>query len=262
MYHRTNIFLHLLRAEHVIGQLPWITNFDGIMTASGSILYSFNGQAMVLPLENKLKHPPDMVGAFGVLSVGMSLVSSVYAGSGFFGYITYGTDVKGSITLNLPRQEAFSAVKLMLTLVVYFGFVIQQYVIVDMIWPKLVRLMDRNKTFTNNRLCLSLELLFRAFVTILALTVAIAVPNLEDIIPLVGVTAGMFLAFIFPALMDTMTFVPLYLNQSRADGQPNMRFRAYLRLIQNGSLVLIGVIGLVAGLNSNIRNMIQRPIVA
>ncbi|KAI1713628.1 transmembrane amino acid transporter protein [Ditylenchus destructor] len=101
------------------------------MTACGSILYSFNGQAMVLPLENKLKHPPGMVGVFGVLSVGMSLVSSVYAASGFLGYITYGADVKGSITLNLPQQAAFTAVKVMLTLVVYFGFVIQQYVIFD-----------------------------------------------------------------------------------------------------------------------------------
>ncbi|KAI1705117.1 transmembrane amino acid transporter protein domain-containing protein [Ditylenchus destructor] len=255
------ILQHLLRADHVMGQLPWITNFDGVMTACGSILYSFEGQAMVLPLENKLKHPPSMVGPFGVLSVGMSLVSTVYAGSGFFGYITYGTDVKGSITLNLPQQAAFTAVKLMLTLVVYFGFVIQQYVIVDMIWPKIVRRMDRSETFSNNRLHLPLELLFRAFLVIIAMTVAIAVPNLEEIIPLVGVTAGMMLAFIFPALMDTMTFVPLYLNQKCADGT-NGRRKAYLRLIKNGFLVLIGMFGLAAGLSSNIRNMIQRPISA
>ncbi|KAI1712336.1 transmembrane amino acid transporter protein [Ditylenchus destructor] len=259
------ILQHLLRADHVMGQLPWITNFDGVMTACGSILYSFEGQAMVLPLENKLKHPPSMVGPFGVLSVGMSLVSTVYAGSGFFGYITYGTDVKGSITLNLPQQAAFTAVKLVLTLVVYFGFVIQQYVIVDIIWPKIIRRMDRSEKFSNNRLHLPLELLFRAFLVTIAMTVAIAVPNLEEIIPLVGVTVGMLLAFIFPALLDTITFVPLYFNQKYGDGTNGRRRRlyiGYLRLIQNGFLVLIGVFGLVAGLNSNIRNIIQRPIAA
>uniref|UniRef100_A0A914DCA1 Amino acid transporter transmembrane domain-containing protein n=1 Tax=Acrobeloides nanus TaxID=290746 RepID=A0A914DCA1_9BILA len=72
----------------------------------GSILYSFEGQAMVLPMENKLKYGADMVGFNGVLSTGMSLVTIIYAASGFYGYITYGDKVQGSITLNLPNQPA------------------------------------------------------------------------------------------------------------------------------------------------------------
>ncbi|VDM49048.1 unnamed protein product [Toxocara canis] len=92
----------LITAPHVTSELPWITNFNGIISAAGSILYSFEGQAMVLPLENKLKHSEDMVGATGVLTTGMSLVTIVYAASGFFGYITFGETVRGSIALNLP----------------------------------------------------------------------------------------------------------------------------------------------------------------
>ncbi|CAI4229590.1 unnamed protein product [Auanema sp. JU1783] len=82
--------------------LPVFTSFDGLVNCAGSLLYSFEGQAMVLPLENKLRHPQDMIGFTGVLSTGMSLVSIVYTYCGFFGYITYGQDVQGSITLNLP----------------------------------------------------------------------------------------------------------------------------------------------------------------
>ena len=55
-------------------------------------------------MENKLKRPENMVGPFGVLSTGMGLVSVVYASCGFFGYITYGNKVEGSITLNLPNS--------------------------------------------------------------------------------------------------------------------------------------------------------------
>uniref|UniRef100_A0A914RA42 Amino acid transporter transmembrane domain-containing protein n=1 Tax=Panagrolaimus davidi TaxID=227884 RepID=A0A914RA42_9BILA len=98
------IFQYLIRAEHVMSELPWISDFNGILTACGSILYSFEGQAMVLPMENKLKNPKNMIGPFGVLSTGMSLVSVVYAACGFFGYITYGNSVEGSITLNLPNS--------------------------------------------------------------------------------------------------------------------------------------------------------------
>lgn len=69
----------------------------------GKLFYGLNiKNSQVLPLENKLKEPHRMVGATGVLSVGMTVVSCVYAISGFFGYLTYGEKVRGSITLNLP----------------------------------------------------------------------------------------------------------------------------------------------------------------
>ena len=45
-----------------------------------------------------------MVGPVGVLSTGMNLVSVLYAACGFYGYITYGNKVKGSIALNLPNE--------------------------------------------------------------------------------------------------------------------------------------------------------------
>lgn len=98
------IFQFLIREHHIISELPSITDFNGVMAATGSILYSFEAQAMVLPMENKLKHPEDMVKPFGVLNIGMIVGTFVFASCGFLGYITYGDDVEGSITLNLPDQ--------------------------------------------------------------------------------------------------------------------------------------------------------------
>lgn len=74
------------------------------MSAAGSILYAFEGQSIVLVMENKLKHPEDMIGEVGVLSTGMNLVIIIYAACGFFGFAKYGSDVKGSITLDLPKS--------------------------------------------------------------------------------------------------------------------------------------------------------------
>ncbi|KAE9547383.1 hypothetical protein FO519_009403, partial [Halicephalobus sp. NKZ332] len=98
------IYQYLIQQPHQLDSLPWIGNFDGIMMAAGSIMYTFEGQAIVLPLENNLKHPEKMIGSFGVLSLGTATIALVYASCGFLGYVTYGKNVKGSITLNLPEQ--------------------------------------------------------------------------------------------------------------------------------------------------------------
>ena len=45
-----------------------------------------------------------MVKRGGVLTIGMSLTTLIYAITGFFGYTTYGPTVKGSVTLNLPSE--------------------------------------------------------------------------------------------------------------------------------------------------------------
>ncbi|ETN80598.1 hypothetical protein NECAME_02345 [Necator americanus] len=120
----------------------------------------------VLPLENKLKHPEDMLGLTGVLTTGMSLVTIIYTYCGFFGYITYGENVQGSITLNLPDSGLNVAVKILLVLVVFFGNVLQMYVIIEMLWPPLRNKLELKKK--SNTTILILEYLFRAGVVCFA----------------------------------------------------------------------------------------------
>jgi len=91
------VLQYLLFAKHIpFRELPWITDFTGVMTACGSALYAFEGQAMVLPLENKLRDPRKMNGMFGVLSTAMGAVALRYLSMGLSGYLTYGSDVAGS----------------------------------------------------------------------------------------------------------------------------------------------------------------------
>ncbi|CAD5211190.1 unnamed protein product [Bursaphelenchus okinawaensis] len=247
------IMQYLIRQPFVIHQLPGITNFDGVVMACGSILYSFEGQAMVLPMENKLKRPENMIGSFGVLSVGMSIVTCVYAACGFFGYAVYGEHVAGSITLNLPTTVPFTIVKGFLIFVIYSGFVIQQYVIVDMIWPRLKKVIRLDHlSYWPDFAC---EAIFRTLLVLLEFGMAVSVPKLEDIIPLVGATAGMLLAFVFPAIIDTLTFGPGLVEEANKD--PSKRSQLYFRLLRNSALVLLGIFGLVAGFQSNLRGLLS-----
>lgn len=46
-------------------------------------------------------------GNVGVLNRSMILIIFLYVGMGFFGYLKYGANIKGSITLNLPQNELY-----------------------------------------------------------------------------------------------------------------------------------------------------------
>ena len=52
-----------------------------------------------------MKTPSHFLGCPGVLNFGMTVVVILYTAVGFFGYLQYGEDTKGSITLNLPVTE-------------------------------------------------------------------------------------------------------------------------------------------------------------
>lgn len=52
-----------------------------------------------------MKTPKALVGWLGVLNISMLIVTLIYIIVGFFGYLKFGEDVKGSISLNLPPRD-------------------------------------------------------------------------------------------------------------------------------------------------------------
>lgn len=63
-----------------------------------------------MPLENEMKTPKSFGGNFGVLNRSMILIIFLYVGMGLFGYLKFGANIKGSITLNLPQNELYELV--------------------------------------------------------------------------------------------------------------------------------------------------------
>ena len=53
-----------------------------------------------------MQTPQDLRGWNGVLNTSMIFVTCLYYAVGFFGYLQYGDDVEGSVTLNLPVEES------------------------------------------------------------------------------------------------------------------------------------------------------------
>lgn len=58
-----------------------------------------------MPLENEMKTPKAFGGRCGVLNCSMFIIVILYVGMGLLGYLAYGDEAEGSITLNIPKEE-------------------------------------------------------------------------------------------------------------------------------------------------------------
>lgn len=61
--------------------------------------------SQILPLQNEMKNPSEFGTVLGVLNISMFIITVLYAAVGLMGYLKYGNQVRGSITLNLPEEE-------------------------------------------------------------------------------------------------------------------------------------------------------------
>lgn len=68
-------------------------------------IFAMEAIGVMMPLENQMKTPQNLVGICGVLNKGMSGVTFLYILLGFLGYLRYGEETKDNITLNLPIED-------------------------------------------------------------------------------------------------------------------------------------------------------------
>lgn len=78
-----------------------------IISTSSTSLFAMEGVGVVMPIENEMVKPQQFLGCPGVLNIAMSAVVILYGFVGFMGYLKYGDDVRGSLTLNLPQDEVW-----------------------------------------------------------------------------------------------------------------------------------------------------------
>lgn len=55
-----------------------------------------------------MKTPKSFGGTFGVLNTSMIIITLLYAAIGCLGYLRYGPECMGSISLNLPGNEMYA----------------------------------------------------------------------------------------------------------------------------------------------------------
>ncbi|XP_052010326.1 proton-coupled amino acid transporter 1-like [Xyrauchen texanus] len=200
----------------------------------GTAIFAFEGIGVVLPLENKMQNPRKFP---MVLCLGMGIVTTLYISLGTIGYIGFGENIRGSITLNLPLCWLYQIVKLLYSFGIYITYALQFYVSAEILIPPAV-------ARCNPRWALVVDISIRVALVGLTCALAVLIPELDLVISLVGSVSSSALALIIPPLLHIMTF-------------HNEDLKVWVK-VKDIAISLIGLVGFVAGTYISIQEILTR----
>ncbi|KAI1304148.1 Proton-coupled amino acid transporter 1 [Halotydeus destructor] len=232
---------------------PASASFTRLPLYFGTAIYAFEGISLVLPLRKEMKEPAAFGGKVGVLNTAMVIVGCLYCGMGFFGYLKYGADVQGSITLNLPQNAANEVCRLMFALSIFLSYSLQMYIPINIVWPVIVRKFSLEEGSSRTEVY---NVLYRTIFVTATFAVAAAIPRLDLIISLVGALSGSCLALIFPPLIDLATDW----EEDEEDNKSNLSEQSSTRVWwygKNLGICFFGVIGFATGTYAAMSDIIK-----
>ncbi|RCN45296.1 putative N-acetylglucosamine-6-phosphate deacetylase [Ancylostoma caninum] len=237
----TVIMQFTIRQPNQWRSLPASTNFTGTIMMIGMSMYSFEGQTMILPVENKLETPEAFLAPNGVLPTTMIICTCFMTALGFYGYTGFGDKIAPTITTNVPKEGLYSTINVFLMLQSMLGHSIAMYVVFDMFFNGFrrkftARFPNCPKFFVDKG--------FRFFWVMVTYLMAVLIPKLEIMIPLVGVTSGTLCALVYPPIFEMITFW--------TDWKGLLTYRERMcKIALNCFVICVGFFAIGAGLYAN-----------
>ena len=115
--------------------VTWVRG-QGLALVFGTGCFALEGIGLVLPVKRAMKDQ----NKFGfILNVAISIVASCYIVFGVLGYLFYGDNVRSVITDNLASGALSDAVRVSLSISLFFSYAIQLFPVSDMadsLWDK------------------------------------------------------------------------------------------------------------------------------
>lgn len=232
------IFINLFTGLNDIRKRPASADLSTLPLFFGQAIFAFEGIGLVLPLHSKMRDKPAFIGWNGVLNLGLVITICLYQAVGFYGFLKFGNDAKGSVTLNLPSDQwLYLSVRLMFAVSLFISYGLQFYVPVSIIWPIIERNLERRGT----ELPWYTAYIFRFLLVGVTCGLSSLIPHLDLLISLIGALASSFLALILPPVIELVTFQP-----------------TKLIWLKNICIIILGIIGFGTGTVTSLIEIIKK----
>ncbi|KAH8296231.1 hypothetical protein KR054_003386 [Drosophila jambulina] len=220
----------------IFGKLEHMGLFFGIA------LFAVSSVGVMLAIEKKMAQPQAYLGWFGVLDLAICVVLISFIFFAFFGYWRYGSELLGSISLNLPTNEIPSQVaKTLIALNIFLTYPLSGYVVIDIIMTHFL-----NKSGQLKRAKLIETFIRIAFVILTTLYGALA-PHLGPLLSLVGALTISLLNLVFPAFIEICLYYPPEYTYGK------FKWKLWKDII----LIVVGIIILFEGTTFAILEMVK-----
>ncbi|XP_054738582.1 proton-coupled amino acid transporter-like protein CG1139 [Anastrepha obliqua] len=223
----------------VLADKPLIAKTTQIPLFFATVIFAMEGIGSVMPIENAMKKPQQFLGCPGVLNSAMITVVALYSVIGFLGYARYGSEVRGSITLNLKDGSLLADIaKVLISVASLCAYGLVFYIPMEILWKKLsIKFEERNHNIA--------QIILRTCVILISGVIAAAIPNLEPFISLVGAVFLSLLGFFVPSVCETVYLWPDRLGWCK------------WKLYKNILLSAFSICALVAGSVASINEIIE-----
>ncbi|CAB0016874.1 unnamed protein product [Nesidiocoris tenuis] len=186
--------------------LPPLTDRASVGSAKGfplffgTVLFAMEAIGVVMPLENEMKKPKKFNSTFGVLNIAMIPITLLYTFVGFFGYLKYGAEVKGALTLSLPLDKyPAQASRLLLAFAMFITHALACYVAFDIVWRNYLEPRATKRKLLK-------EYILRTSLAFITFLFAAIIPYLELFISLIGALCLATMGLSMPAIIQLFTY--------------------------------------------------------
>ncbi|KAF9798985.1 hypothetical protein SFRURICE_011624 [Spodoptera frugiperda] len=182
------------QAAPKISEVPAWKDVIGFFEFCGIVTFSMEGVGVSLPIENNMKNPKQFP---LVLCAGMTVVVSFLILVGFFGYWGFGEKSISPVTLNFPSEVFPTILKVLMAIMIFVTFALNFWAPFNLVWHYVSKKHNPKRYWIWERI-------YRATFIVIITALAIAFPNIGNLMGLLGAFCLSNIGFIFPAIIELL----------------------------------------------------------
>jgi proton-coupled amino acid transporter len=189
-------FYYIFKEPLVFDDKPFIASIENWPSAITTMIFTVSNIRITISVENKMAEPHRYLGITGVLNVFCCFIAFFYTFLGFFSYVRFGQDIKGSVTLNLPMEETAAVIaKIFIGLSSKVSIGLITYICTEVVWKEIKKKVPKEKRNF-------VQVILRALIGLSMVFSAFVIPDLKIAISIVATLFNSMLIILVPAVSE------------------------------------------------------------